>query len=103
MKQLKELFNSIRIDDKLAFENLYKKCNKLVYSIAFSILKNKENSDDIVQIVFSKIYTLDKNKLPTNKEISWLYTLTKNETLNLLRSRKEEINIEDIYYITTEK
>lgn len=100
--ELKELFNSIRNNDKLAFENLYKKCNKLVYSIAFSILKNKENSEDIVQIVFLKIYTLDKNKLPTNKELSWLYTLTKNETLNFLRSKKEEINIEDIYYITTE-
>ena len=39
------------------------------------------NSEDIVQIVFSETYTLDKNKLPTNKEVSWLYTLTKNETL----------------------
>lgn len=100
--ELKELFTSIRNNDKLAFENLYKKCNKLVYNIAFSILKHKENSEDIVQIVFSKIYTLDKNKLPTNKELSWLYTLTKNETLNFLRSKKEEINIEDIYYISIE-
>ena len=32
----------------------------LVYKIAFSILKNKEASEDVTQTVFTKIYSLKK-------------------------------------------
>jgi len=44
----------------------------VIYGIAFSILKNKEDSEDVVQIVFSKLYVLDKEKLPKEKEATWL-------------------------------
>lgn len=49
----------------------------MIYGIAFSILKNKEDSEDVVQIVFSKLYVLDKEKLPKEKEATWLYSVTK--------------------------
>lgn len=50
--------------------------------------------------MFVKIFRLDKEKLPKEKEASWLYSITKNETLNFLKSKKEEQDIEDVYYIT---
>ena len=83
-KELNELFIELKDNNKIAFEKLYTKYNKLVYGVAFSILKNKEDSEDVVQIVFSKLYKIDKNKLPSNKEASWLYTLTKNETISFV-------------------
>ena len=60
----------------------------MIYGVAFSILRNNENSEDIVQIVFSKLYGLDKDKIPKNKETTWLYSVTKNEALMLLRKKK---------------
>lgn len=98
-KELNELFIELKHNNKIAFEKLYAKYNKLVYGVAFSILKNKEDSEDIVQIVFSKLYKIDKNKLPSNKEASWLYTLTKNETISFLRKKNNDINLESIYEI----
>lgn len=98
-KELNELFIELKHNNKIAFEKLYAKYNKLVYGVAFSILKNKEDSEDIVQIVFSKLYKIDKNKLPSNKETSWLYTLTKNETISFLRKKNNDINLESIYEI----
>ena len=98
-KELKELFIELRHNNEIAFEKLYTKYNKLVYSIAFSILKNKEDSEDIVQIVFSKLYEIDKNKLPTNREASWLYSLTKNEAISFLRKKRNNIGLESIYEI----
>jgi RNA polymerase sigma-70 factor (ECF subfamily) len=98
-KELNELFIELKHNNKIAFEKLYTKYNKLVYGIAFSILKNKEDSEDVVQIVFSKLYKIDKNKLPSNKEASWLYTLTKNETISFLRKKNNDINLESIYEI----
>lgn len=98
-KELRELFNSLRKDDKKAFEKLYLKYNKLVYGIAFSILKNKEYSEDIVQNVFMKIYEINKSRLPTHMESSWLYTLTKNETISFIRAKKCDVSLEEIYEI----
>ena len=84
-KELHELFQGIKQGSRTAFEVLYKRYKQLVYKIAFSIIKNKENSEDIMQNVFTKIFELPEIKLPENKEASWLYTVTKNETITKLR------------------
>lgn len=98
-KELKEIFIELKKGNKTAIEKLYKNYNKLIYGIAYSILKQKEDSEDIVQNIFSKISQIDKNKLPTNKEASWLYTLTKNEIITFLRKKSNNIDIENIYEI----
>lgn len=98
-KELKELFNQIKSNDDTAFEELYTKYNKLIYKIAFSILKNKSDAEDITQIVFEKIYSMDKKNLPTKNETSWIYSVTKNETLNYFKSNRNNINLDGIYEI----
>jgi len=98
-KELKELFIEIEHDNKIAFEKLYNQYNKLVYGIAFSILKNKQDAEDIVQNVFTKLYTIDKSKLPSNNEATWLYTVTRNETLNFLQKKHDNINLDSVYEI----
>lgn len=48
-KELKKIFTELKSsNNKVAFETLYQKYNKLVYRIAFTILKNKEDSEDVV-------------------------------------------------------
>lgn len=101
-QELHLIFQEIKQGNYNKLDDLYCKYNKLIYNIAFSILKNRENSEDIVQIVFMKIFQMDKNKLPTTNESTWLYSLTKNETLNYLRNKKQEVNLDEIYYITEE-
>lgn len=101
-EELHDIFNGVANSNETKFNELYDKYKKLVYAIAFSILKNRENCEEIVQIVFIKIWGLEKIKLPANNEASWLYSITKNETLNFLRSKKEEINIDTMYCINEE-
>ena len=96
-KELNELFKEIKNNNKIAFEKLYGRYNKLVYGIAFSILKNKQDTEDMVQNVFTKIYSIDKNKLPSSNEASWLYSVTKNETINYLKNKKNNIDLDSIY------
>ncbi len=98
-KELSKLFIEIKGNNKAAFEKLYNQYNKLVYNIAFSIVKNRQDTEDIVQIVFTKIYSIDKSKLPSKNEASWLYSTTKNETINFLKKKNNNINLEDIYEI----
>ena len=100
--ELKEIFEKIRSGDKNAIELLYANYHSLVYGVAFSILKNKDNSEDIVQNVFAKILKLDKEKLPTQGEASWLYTVSKNETIQFLRKQKQIVDIDDLYSLESE-
>ena len=102
VKELEELFIEIKYGNKIAFEKLYNNYNKLIYSIAYSILKNKQDAEDVAQIVFEKLYSIDKDKLPTRNESSWLYSVTKNETINYLKHNKNNIDLDSIYNIEDE-
>lgn len=101
-KELHQIFVDLRENRDKSFNELYEKYYKLIYAIAFSILKNRENSEDIVQTVFTKIYRLDNEKLPESNEASWLYTLTKYETLNYMKKQKNEEALDEIIDISYE-
>ena len=101
-EELHYIFCEIKNNNELYFNKLYEKYRKLIYAIAYSILKNKENSEDIVQKVYIKIWKMEKQKLPTCNEACWLYTLTKNETLDFLRYEKKLLNVDELYYIGEE-
>lgn len=101
-QELHSFFQDIANKNEEKFNQFYEKYHILVYRIAFSILKNKEDSEDVGQKVFLKIWKMEQEKLPTNNEASWLYTITKNEALNYLRSKKQEIDIDDVYYMIDE-
>lgn len=94
-KELNKLFCKLKRKEKNAYEELYQKYSSLVYQIAFSILKNKENAEDVMQNVFIKIVNLSKEKLPSKYEASWLYSVTKNEAISYIRKNKETMPIED--------
>ena len=101
-QELHDIFLKLRAGDTSQFELLYKNYKLLVYKIAFSILKNKETSEDVTQTVFTKIYSLKKEKLPSSKEATWLYAVTKNETISYYRKEKPNIALEEVYDVSNE-
>lgn len=46
-------------------------------------------------------FKMEKNKLPTFKELSWIYTVTKNEAYTFYKLKNRNCNIDDIYVINT--
>lgn len=98
IKELHEIFNEIKNGNESVIEELYRKYKKLICNIAFSIVKNRDIAEEICQNIFLKIIQLDKSKLPGNKEISWLYTVTKNQSIEYLRRKHNTSNI-DMYEI----
>lgn len=99
--KLHELIQKQILGEKVE-EELYTECRELVYRIAFSILKNKENAEDVMQNVFAKIIEMPKEKLPIKKEATWLYTVTKNEAISYIRKNRKEICLEEIYELIDE-
>ncbi len=99
--KLQELMKKQRLGEQVQKE-LYENYSNLVYKIAFSILKNRENAEDVMQNVFTKIVEIPKEKLPSNKETTWLYTVTKNEAISYVRKNKKEVCLEEIYELIDE-
>lgn len=88
-EKLHTIFTNLKQSNQ-NFEEFYKNYYNLVYKISFCIIKNKEQAEDISQNVFIKIYNMPKEKIPTEGEASWLYTVTKNETINYIKAQKNE-------------
>ena len=96
------IFSEFKANDMRLYDNLYKEYYSTVYGIVFPILRNKENAEDVTQEVFLKIYNIKKENIPEKGELSWLYTVSKNEALQFLRKNKQEINIDEVYEIKEE-
>lgn len=100
MESLKNIFDDIKTKDSVAFDLFYKEYFRLIYSIAFSISKNEATSYDVVQNIMVKLFILEPEKFPHKNELSWLYTVVKNETLQVIRKEKENVNVDDIENIS---
>lgn len=101
-KELRSIFKGIANKDEKEFNKLYKNYKNLIYAVSFSMLKNKEDSEEVVQTVFMKIWNIKRSNLPESNEATWLYNVVKNETINYLRKQKHTLNIDDLYYIDEE-
>ena len=98
-QELHILFEGIRNSNKASFDTLYEKYKGLVYGVSFTLCKNNEIADEVTQNVFFKIWRLSEDKLPTSYEASWLYSISKNETIDILRKNTSYVDIDSVYNI----
>lgn len=73
---------------------LYQNCYNKMYGIAFSIVKREDASQDIVHNVVCRLLSLETKKFPSSNELTWLYTVVKNETFMFLRKQKPNVSLE---------
>ena len=97
--EIHNIFKKIKSGEKTAIEELYVKYQKLVINISFSIVKDKNIAEEISQMIFLKILQSPIENIPNNNELSWLYTITKNQTTDYLRKQHNDIDIDTIYDI----
>ena len=72
-QELHKLFAELKTNKQEdVFNELYNKCGNLVYKIEFSILKHKENSEEIV---FLKIWEINKEVFLWKKKRMKLFYL----------------------------
>lgn len=75
----------IKNEDQSAFRELYNIYGKRLYNFAYRFLKNKEQSEEIVQESFLNLW-LNRNKLKEQYPIGpYLFTIGRRLTLNALR------------------
>ena len=87
--------------DRKAFEYFFSKYYALLVLFSFKIIKRKEVSEDIVQDVFVTLWKIKETLSKLLKIKPYLYTSTKNKSLNHLKLQKNTVvsaSSEDDYY-----
>ena len=75
----------------MSFEILVKRYQNKVFHKTLTLLKNREDAEDIAKEIFLKVFS----KLPTFKGNSsfstWLYSITVNTCLNVMDQKKRKL------------
>lgn len=101
IRNLLHKWNKNRTEEN--YEKFYNSVEPIINRIAFCYLKNSEDSNEITQEIFINIYNLDSLKIPRVNEISWLYEMTKNVSINLIKSRFQNITTDEIFELIDER
>ncbi|MBO4635557.1 MAG: sigma-70 family RNA polymerase sigma factor [Clostridiales bacterium] len=82
-------------------EKLYTESYKAVYWTAISILKNKEDAEDVVQDTFITAYNSYESLKDKTKAVAWIKKIAANKCLNIV-TRKRTFNADDEFLENTE-
>ena len=80
-----------KTNQQIYFEELYRRYSHLSYGVCLKMLKNEDDSHDVVSEVFKILYI----KLPTanvKSFKSYLYTVSRNESIARLPVKKSQAN-----------
>lgn len=88
--QWQEIVQQVAAGNQLAFRQLYHGFHKRLFHFAFSLVKTKENAEEIVEDVFIKLWNQRQSIGQINNLKVYLYTATKNTALNYLSKKARE-------------
>ncbi len=76
------------------FETIFKEHYNALANYAYSILKNKESAEDVVQDVFVKLWQNTPDVVTTPQVKFYLLTATKNSCISLLRKESGKVFVQ---------
>ncbi|WP_226294245.1 RNA polymerase sigma factor [Aquimarina algicola] len=94
-KEEKELVIALQSgkDSNAAFSKLINLYKQRLYWHIRNMVKNHEDTDDILQNVFIKVHRNIKNFKGDSKLYSWLYRIATNESITFLNQKAKKFNI----------
>jgi RNA polymerase sigma-70 factor, ECF subfamily len=93
----RELVEKAKTGDRRAFGRLVEKYQRRVYSLAFGILRQREDAWDVAQEAFVKAYKKLDRFEGTAAFYTWLYRITYNLSIDTLRekARRETVDLDE--------
>lgn len=82
-------------EDKSKFEKIYLRYRKMMYAVAYDILRNERDAEDAVQNAFLKIAeNLEKIfDIECTKTKSYIVTIIENQAIDLYRRKKRHADV----------
>ena len=93
----RELVDKAKTGDRRAFGKLVEKYQRRVYSLAFGILRQREDAWDVAQEAFVKAYKKLDRFEGNAAFYTWLYRITYNLSIDTLRekARRETVDLDE--------
>ncbi|HKK44806.1 MAG TPA: sigma-70 family RNA polymerase sigma factor [Balneolaceae bacterium] len=106
-----KLMRRIKQRDADALEELYDLYKRLLFGMVVSIVKKREESEDVLQEIFVKIWNkADSFNEERGNVYSWIVTLARNKAIDRIRSKgyktqqKQSVSIhEPLFTLETDK
>ena len=89
-----KLFERIGKNDMDALEELYRISERTLYAYILSIVKNHDETLDLMQETYLKIMSSAHLYKPMGKPLAWMFTIAKNLYLSKIRKDKRIVNLE---------
>ncbi|MGP4041372.1 sigma-70 family RNA polymerase sigma factor [Gracilibacillus sp. D59] len=77
---------------KTTFEELYSKYHQDLFQFIFYMVKDKQQTEDIVQDVYIKVLTSYQNFKGESSEKTWLFSIARHVTFDYFRKLKRKRN-----------
>ncbi|HPG39439.1 MAG TPA: sigma-70 family RNA polymerase sigma factor [bacterium] len=84
-----ELVDNLKSGDTASFAYLYQEFSGKVFTLAYRMLGNKEEAQDITQETFIRVFNNIHQFKGESKLYTWIYTITRNLCYHILQSRKK--------------
>lgn len=75
--------------DEVAFEEIVRRHERAVYSVAYRMVRSHDDALDITQTVFIRAYRKLHTFKPGHRLFSWLYRIAINESISHLRRSRQ--------------
>jgi len=82
-----ETIEKLRNGDMMAFDIIYRKYSPKLFGFILNILKTESDAEEIMQEVFLKIWEMHEDIKSYASFNSFLYTITYNKSINLIRKK----------------
>lgn len=86
-----ELIPFVLKGDQLAYKVLVDRYQSFIFTLAFRLLKSREDAEEVAQDVFVKAYRSLADFKGGSKFSTWLYAITHNTGITYLRKKKQKI------------
>src|SRR5580704_7172051 len=85
-----ELVGRIQSGDQGAFRDLVERYQGRLFSVIHRILRNREDTEDTAQQVFTKVYFAIRNFDCRCSLLTWICKIATNECYSLMRKRRAQ-------------
>lgn len=96
-----DLLFQVANGNERAFDALYHRYSKIVYSFAFRILRSEELAEEVMQETLLKLWMLGRDSSNINNLNSFMRQAARNASLNMLR--RQEIERRALFTLSLDK
>lgn len=87
-----EIISKVLHGNQQAYAGLVHRYQNYVFTLAFRMLKNREDAEEVAQDVFVKAYQYLADFKGASKFTTWLYSIVNNTCISFLRKKKLDIH-----------